>query len=190
MIYTAITGRRFDLEQLTPAGRSFLAEVEALFRHRPGWDEFSRAWMTLGREALWKQGPVPVGGPVYRICQDLAARLGLVEGRLSPPDYRDRLADLIEERFGSHYQFCKQTGIDQGHLSRVLAGKKHFAAKTLFDVLEALGLEMVVVDRERLPTPPWLETEPLFGQVGDEPSTVAAQSGDDDKSAQGAVSTG
>lgn len=164
-LYTTITGRRFDLDQLAAEERALLGRIEALFRERPAWDEFSQAWIKLGREMLWKDGRVPVGHPVYRICQDLAARLGIAEGRLARPDYRDRLADLIEERFGSRYHFCKQTGIDQAHLSRVLAGKKHLAPGTLSRILEALGVELALVDREGL-----ADLEPL--DLGPAPSAA------------------
>lgn len=168
-IYTAVTGRRFDLEQLTLDQRSFLAKVGALFRRRPDWDEFAQAWPTIGREMLWRDGADPVGHPIYRICQDLEARLGIAEGRVAETDYVDQLVDLIEVRFGSRYRFCKETGIDQGHLSRVLAGKKHLSIATLFSILEALGTKLAVVDRvgeER----GWLDVE-LDGETvsGPEP---------------------
>ena len=80
MIYTTIGGRSIDLERLTSEERTFLARLEALFRKRPDWDEFARAWGELGRETVWKQGAVPVGHPVYRICQDLEMRLGIAQG--------------------------------------------------------------------------------------------------------------
>lgn len=148
MIYATLTGRRYDLARLSPGERSFLAAVYRLFRQRPAWDEFSRGWVSLGREMLWKEADIPVGQPVYRMCQDLATRLGIAEGRVARPDYRDRLADLIEERFGSRYRFCKETGVDQGHLSRVLAGKSDLSSRSLFGLLEALGVEFATVDRE------------------------------------------
>ena len=146
MTYTTLTGRRFDLSRLSDDERAFLKRIALIFRRQPHWDEFSREWVALGRAMLWRDGTIPVGHPVYRICQDLAARRGIAEGRLSHPDYRDQLADLIEERFGSRYQFCKETGIDPAHLSRVLAGKKHFAADTLLKVVDALGVELALVD--------------------------------------------
>jgi transcriptional regulator with XRE-family HTH domain len=150
MTYTTLTGRRYDLACLSPEERSFLAAVYRLFRQRPGWDEFSRGWVSLGRETIWKEAQMPVGQPVYRMCQDLATRLGIAEGRVARPGYRDRLADLIEERFGSRYRFCKETGIDQGHLSRVLAGKSDLSSGSLLGLLEALGVEFATVDREEV----------------------------------------
>ncbi len=147
--YRALSGRRYELGALTAAERAFLEEVFALYRQRPAWDEFRRRWVALGRERLWGR-KVAVGSAPYRICQDLAARLGIAEGKLAPPDYRDRLADLIDERFGSRAAFCKATGLDPGHLSRVLAGQKHLASSTLFEVLSALGVELELVEPEEL----------------------------------------
>ncbi len=147
--YRSLSGRRFDLDQLSAEEQAFLGEVFALYRQRPAWEDFRRDWLALGRARLWKK-KVAVGSAPYRICQDLAARLGIAEGKVAPPDYRDHLADLIEERFGSRYAFCKETGIDQGHLSRVLAGKKHFASNTLFEVLDALGVQIDLVQPQEL----------------------------------------
>lgn len=148
--YRAITGRRYDLEGLTAEERAFFGEVMALYRTRPDWTHFTREWMALARRTVWKGTRVPVGAVVYRVCQDLAARLGIAEGRVAPPDYRDRIADLIDERFRSRYEFCKQTGIDEGHLSRVLGSQKHLAPATLFEVLDALGVEIELVDRDEV----------------------------------------
>ena len=175
MIYTTVAGRRFDLAQLSAEERVFLAKIGGLFRQRPEWNEFARAWVAIGRELLWKEGGIPVGHPVYRICQDLEARLGIAEGRVAPPDYRDQLVDLIEERFGSAYRFCQATGIDQGHLSRVLAGKKHFSQETFARVLEALGVEIVLMDRAELAGRAWLEVEPVVRP--DEGAALPTRSG-------------
>lgn len=166
--YRSLSGRRYDLTQLTPSEQTFLQEVFTLYRQRPLWNEFRRQWIAVGRERLWHRR-VAVGSTPYRICQDLASRLGIAEGKVAPPDYRDHLADLIEERFGSRYAFCKQTGIDQGHLSRVLAGKKHLASHTLFEVLEALGVQIDLVEPEEIfrrasdPFVPATPTELLSG---------------------------
>ena len=77
---------------------------------------------------------------VYRICQDLAARLGISEGRVATPGYREMLSDLIDVRFKSRYEFCDRAGIDQAHLSRVLSGQKHFSPEVFLKVLQVLGI--------------------------------------------------
>lgn len=148
--YRAITGRRYDLDALAPEELEFLREVMTLYRRRPDWGDFTREWNARARSTIWKGKRAPVGAPLYRICQDLAARLGIAQGEVAPPDYRDRIADLIESRFRSRYEFCKETGIDEGHLSRVLGSKKHLAPETLFKVLEALNVEIELVAREEV----------------------------------------
>lgn len=148
--YRAITGRRYDLDALTAEERDFLREVMALYRKKPDWADFTREWNGRARQTIWQGKRAPVGAPLYRICQDLAARLGIAQGKVSPPDYRERIADLIESRFRSRYEFCKKTGIDEGHLSRVLGSKKHLAPETLFRVLEALDVEIELVEREEV----------------------------------------
>ena len=160
--YRALSGRTHDLSSLTDAELEFIEEVFALFRQRPTWDAFGRQWLEIGRRRLWTKA-VPVGSTAYRICQDLATRLGVAEGKVASPDYRDLLADLIEDRFGSRYAFCKQTGIDQGHLSRVLAGTSHLAPTTWFQALEALGVRVDLVDARDLCQPahdPFLPQSP------------------------------
>jgi transcriptional regulator with XRE-family HTH domain len=146
--YRAITGRRYEVSGLSADERKFLENVFALFASKPAWADFTRTWSRLARETIWKGQRVPVGNPVQRICQDLAARLGIAEGRISRPDYRERIADLIEERFKSRYEFCKSVGIDEGQLSRVLNRNANFSAENLFKVLDALGVEMDLVNRD------------------------------------------
>lgn len=169
MKYTTLTGRQYDLTQLTPGQHSFLAGVYRWFQQVPGWDEFSSGWVSLARGQLWTEGALPVGHPVYRICQDLATRLGVAEGRVARPDYRDRLADLIEERFGSRYRFCKVAGIDQGHLSRILAGKGDLSAKSLQALLDALRVEFATIDRDEVDR---TLLHPLATQDEDQPALL------------------
>ena len=148
-IYRTLTGRRVDLTSLTQPEREALATVRALYRRRPTWEAFAQEWITIARREAWSaETKIPVKSTLYRVCQDLELRLGIAEGQIAAPDYRDRLADLIDERFESRYAFCKVTGIDQGNLSHVLAGRKHFSSDTLFRVLEALGVQIELVGRD------------------------------------------
>ena len=148
-IYRTLTGRRVDLASLSQPEREALTAVRALYRRRPAWDEFAQEWIAIARSMALSGGTkIPVKSTLYRVCQDLELRLGVAEGQIAAPDYRDRLADLIEERFESRYAFCKATGIDQGNLSHVLAGRKHFSSDTLFRVLEALGVQIELVGRD------------------------------------------
>lgn len=146
--YHSLTGRRHDLSTLSHDERKTLDEILALFRRRPSWEEFAAKWISVARKKAWAgQKKTPVESLLYQLGQDLELRLGVAEGRVARPDYRDRIAGLIEERFGSRYAFCKKTGIDQGNLSHVLAGRKHFSPETLARALEALGVHIELVER-------------------------------------------
>ena len=81
---------------------------------------------------------------VRRVCQDLEARLGIAQRKVAAPDYRDYLADLIEERFGSRYKFCEATGIDPGQLSRVFASRADLSLPALQKILHVLGAALVI----------------------------------------------
>lgn len=142
--YWTIAGRSYDLSVLSSEEQEFLGEMFELFSLQPRMTHFMNAWMSRGLETIWKTKDYE-GSPVYRICQDLQARLGIAQKKLSPPDYRDQIVALIEELFPSRYRFCKEIGkeigIDESHLSRVLAGKKELAQGTYQDFLDALGLK-------------------------------------------------
>jgi transcriptional regulator with XRE-family HTH domain len=145
--HRAITGRVFDLVDLPTVEREFLETMHDLSLSGVSWEEFSRKWVAVGRKTLWGKGPLPMRRTVCRVCQDLAARLGIAEGRVAPPDYRECLADLIDDRFKSRYELCKKAGIDQSQLSRVLAGRGNFSSETLIKILELCGLSGTEVFR-------------------------------------------
>lgn len=144
--HRTLTGRVVDLRGLTQEEKSALTQVQSIFAERPSWTEFARRWQAILGSASGDR--VPVGTPLYLYCQDLEFRLGIAEGRVAPPDYRDRLADLIDERFGTRNAFCKAAGIDQGNLSHVLAGRKHLSLETLQKVLDTLRVQLELVPRD------------------------------------------
>jgi transcriptional regulator with XRE-family HTH domain len=80
----------------------------------------------------------------------MEARLGIAQGKVAPPDYRDYLADLIEEKYGSRYKFCKETGVDPGHLSRVFRSRADLSLSALEKLLHALGAALVVQPEDAL----------------------------------------
>lgn len=130
---------------LSAAETAFLGVVRRKFAESPGWTEFASWW----NEEFQRAG-LSADSPAYRICQDLEARLGIAEGAVAPPDYRDYLADLIEDRYGSRYRFCKETGVDPGHLSRVLASRSDLSVQNLQRILEALHAALVIEPEEDL----------------------------------------
>ena len=142
-LYQTITGRRLDLGRLTEKEREFLGTIQRKYKRKANWSEFASWWFEK-----FKTADLTTDSPTYRICQDLESRLGIEQGKVAPPDYRDYLADLIEVRYGSRYRFCKETGLDPGHLSRVLAGRAELSLKTLLKILGKLQASLVIQPEE------------------------------------------
>jgi len=144
-IFATLTGRTVDLGALNRLEREALSAVVEKYRTQPEWTRFGAWWM----KELAKQG-IQHESALYRICDDLEARLGIAQGKASPPDYRHYLLALIEEQFGSRYKFCKESGVDQGQLSRILSGKGDFSMDSLARVLRALHASIVVQKEEEV----------------------------------------
>lgn len=143
--YRTLTGRDLDFGDLTPVERGFRAAVRQEFECAPEWSAFAGWWAAKLRQTGLTKSSIP-----YRICQDLEARLGIAPGKVAAPDYRDYLADLIEVRYGSRYRFCKETGVDPGHLSRVFAGRSELSVQSLQRVADALGAALIIVPIEEV----------------------------------------
>lgn len=143
--FETITGRKLSLEELDKKERELLAAVQKRFEASPQWSAFAAWWVQE-----FKRSGLPAESVVYRVCQDLEARLGIAQGKVAAPDYRDYLADLIEERYGSRYRFCKETGVDPGHLSRVFSSRSDLSVEALGRVLDSLGATLVIQPTERL----------------------------------------
>ena len=109
------------------------------------WTRFAAWW-----NAAFNAAGLSTTSVVYRICQDLEARLGISQGKVMPPDYRDFLADLIDVQFGSRQEFCQATEVDPGRgSSRVLAGRSDLSIKVLQKVLEVLHANLTIqTDKE------------------------------------------
>lgn len=141
--YATITGRLFDLKQLSKEEKNFLHRVGEKYKTNPTWNKFAAWWnFEFSRSGLKAKSAA------YRICQDLESRLGIKEEKLSPPDYRDYLADFIEVRFGSRQRFCEATNVDPGHLSRVFAGRADLSLENLQKVIQALHVAIVLQPEE------------------------------------------
>src|SRR5712691_10969246 len=144
-VFQTITGRALDLERLDAKEREFLAAVQARYEKEPGWSACAAWWpKELQRSGLSAESVA------YRICQDLEARLGIAQKKVAAPDYRDYLADLIDERFGSRYKFCEAAGIDPGQLSRVFASRSDLSLPALQKILHVLGAALVIQGEDAL----------------------------------------
>lgn len=144
-VYRTITGRLIELGTLAAAERKFLASVRRKYHARPEWTKFASWWV-----GEFDASGLSDDSVVYRICDDLEARLGIAQGKVAAPDYRDFLADVIEERYKSRYEFCKEVGFDQGYLSRVLAGQADLSMAMLRKLLDALKVSLVLQAEETL----------------------------------------
>lgn len=131
--YQTITGRTLDLGSLNEKEGDFLSAVERRYGKQLEWSEFAAWW-----SEEFRRSGLSTESVAYRICQDLEARLGIAQGKVAPPDHRDYLADLIEQRYGSRYRFCKESGIDPGDLSRVFASRSN--------LLRSRAIEQEVLD--------------------------------------------
>jgi hypothetical protein len=141
--YRTITGRSILLSNLNEPEKRFLAIVAQKYEARVEWTHFAAWWNTE-----FHMSGLNTPSPVYRVCQDLEARLGIDQGKVSPPDYRDFLADLIDSQFGSRQEFCQATEVDPGQLSRVFAGRADLSIKALQKVLEVLHAHLVIQTEE------------------------------------------
>ena len=138
-IYLTITGGQIPLSGLSEPEFGFLEIVAKKYGPKQDWTRFAAWW-----NAKFNASGLPTTSVVYRVCQDLEARLGINQGKVSPPDYRDSLAELIDAGFSSRVNFCRATGVDPGQLSRVLASRDNLSMKVLNQVLEVLHARLVI----------------------------------------------
>lgn len=144
--YETLTGRQVDTGGLAARERAALTALQESFAASPPSDTFAATWT---RKVFPLLSRVDVKArpthPLYVIAQDLELRLGVAQGTVAPPDYRDYIVDRIEERYGSRYRFCQETGIPQAFLSQVLSGSKDFSVATLRRAAEALDLSLALL---------------------------------------------
>ena len=149
--YETLTGRRVPVEKFSRKERQVFLRLIEEYERSPKWGRFSSVWQRLIAEALPKHSAKERReNALYKIGQDLELRLGIAQGAVAPPDYRDYIVDAIEEKFHSRYRFCKETGVPEGFLSQVLAGKKDFSLARLREVAAALDLELVLLPAAEL----------------------------------------
>ncbi len=140
--YHTITGGAIDLSRLSDEERSFLGDVARMYERKPEWSEFAAWWFPK-----FQASGLPETSIVERVCSDLESRLGIAQGNVATPDYRDYLFELIEERYGSHNRFCQETGVDPGHLSRVFAGKSELSLQNFQRILDTLDAQLIIEPR-------------------------------------------
>jgi transcriptional regulator with XRE-family HTH domain len=143
-IYETITGAQLPLSRLSEAEYDFLQVVAKKYNAKQDWTRFAAWW-----NAKFNASGLTMDSVVYRICQDLEGRLGINQRKVSPPDYRDYLGELIDAQFSSRQDFCRATGVDPGQLSRVLASRDNLSMKVLLEVLDVLHAQLVIQPQEK-----------------------------------------
>jgi hypothetical protein len=85
---------------------------------------------------------------VYRIFQDLEARLGIQQGSVSPPEHRDFLRP-DRQRVRVPARVLPGHGLDPGQLSCVFAGRADLSLRTLHRVLRILQARLIIQAEEQ-----------------------------------------
>lgn len=151
--YETLTGRKVETKSLAPGERKLLRQLVREYEARPSSDSFAANWTT---KVMPRVSSLPArertSHPLYLIAQDLELRLGVAEGTVAPPDYRDYIFNRIEEKFGSRYKFCQATGISQAAISQVLSGHKDFSLGRLQEIAQALDLALALLPVEDVST--------------------------------------
>lgn len=112
------------LEGLDAEERRLLGSIERRTRSHPDWCDYDNYWMRAVVEFYQARGlsrRQTIKTPIYRISQDLSARLGIAQGFVRAPDYLDQLEDLVLNHFPSRRAFSKASGLSAGTLDNVLS---------------------------------------------------------------------
>jgi transcriptional regulator with XRE-family HTH domain len=66
-----------------------------------------------------------------------------------PPTFSGQLREAIEAGPKTRYQIAKETGLDEGLLSRFVHGKSGLSVSSIDKLCECLGLELRPFERTR-----------------------------------------
>ena len=125
--YQTLKNEIYDLDSLPADQQSIYEAVWGFYQQEPTWDTFTAFWLgQVDRLQPKLTRAEIVETPIFKICEDMDARLAIKQGYARPGDYRDELQMIIDEKFHSRYAFCQITGLDEGYLSRVL-NKRHIS---------------------------------------------------------------
>lgn len=146
--YQTLKHEIYDLDALPPDQQRMYEAVWNIYQQEPAWDTFTAFWLAqvdrlhpaLSRKAITET-------PIFKICEDMDARLAISQGYTRPSDYRDELQMIIEQKFPSRYAFCQTVGLDEGYLSRVLNKRQHISMKKLAHILDAIGYEVTLREK-------------------------------------------
>ncbi len=141
-VYVDISGQEICLRCLDQEERKLLGRLRRRAVTHPDWIDFGNFWTKRVAEFYDARGlprKVSRETAVFRVAQDLSARLAVETGMARLPDYRDELEELIRTRFRTRREFCKATGLSEDMLSHVLSGRKDLSIRALTEALERIG---------------------------------------------------
>ena len=76
--------------------------------------------------------------------------MGIASGLVRPDDYQSDLEELIREKFPTRRAFCEATGLSEGLLRHVLAGRKDLSLAALTAALERIGYRLRILPAPEL----------------------------------------
>jgi hypothetical protein len=155
-IYLDFKNRPNSLADLTAAERRLIDDCRKLAATRPDWGAYTNFWIPKAEKLLSDRGldrREMIQSSLWRVIQDIGARLHIGSGLARAPDYRDELEQIIRERFSTRRAFCESTGLSEDMLSHVLARRKHLAIDTLCDALSRIGYSLRIMPLPTLPNP-------------------------------------
>src|SRR5439155_19531367 len=143
--YRNLQGQMFFLDLLPPDERKLIAAFQAKAKQTKDWATYKNYWLSKIKAFYERRGltrPQIMQTPGYLIGQDLGSRMAVEQGWARPPDYRDELESIIQQRFKTRREFCEATGLSEDMLSHVLARRKHLAVSTLEESLRRIGYSL------------------------------------------------
>lgn len=150
--YVDLDGNEILLSDLDAGERKLIARLRRRAETHADWNDFDNYWLAIVAEFHLARGlsrPQIRRTAAYRVGQDLSSRLGIAQGMIASPDYRDQLEDLVLNRFPSRRAFCKATGVSEDMLSHVLAGRKDFSLSVLSKALARIGYHVRITPAKR-----------------------------------------
>src|SRR5438132_281543 len=108
--YRDLRGRTIALDRLDADECRLINALVARAAQKPEHSVFRNWWLEQVDQFYSGRGlsrPQIIKTAGYRIGQDLAGRIGIAEGWMHPPDYRDELEELISANFHTRRAFCE-----------------------------------------------------------------------------------
>ena len=84
--YVTLDNEVYDIGNLSSEEKQVLSEARKYFDKNPDWNEFANYWLELVTAVSKDMSKEEiVQSPLYKICQDLEARLGIKQGYVKSP---------------------------------------------------------------------------------------------------------